>query len=199
MPEKNTVNFNNIALQNGIITGFICVIYMLILYFINLELVVSFWINLTIFFMLAFKIITANTIRIKQKGYITFKQGLKATFTITAIAVAMWLLFEYFLYSFIDNDLVEIKKKYKIEAFISFSERARFNEKQFEDGFNEISKHDFSPSFYKLMQEYSLFCVIGFIYSLIISGIFYLTTKHNDPELQVLAAPASEEQTTSET
>jgi hypothetical protein len=191
MPEKHTINFNNIALQNGLITGFLCIIYTLILYVINIELVLSFWLFVAYSFIVAFKIITANVIRKKQHNFISFRQGIKYTFMISAISLLMWVLFNTVLFKYIDNDLVGLSKKKAIERTIRFMEMAKAPEREIEKAVEKAELQSYEPSLKFMSLNYAGSCVIGFIYSLIISGIFYLVTKHNDPQLQPLVADNS--------
>jgi hypothetical protein len=194
MPEKHTVNFNNIALQNGIIAGALCIIYTLALYLINIEFVLDLWLFVAYSFIVAFKIITANVIRKKQHNFISFKQGLKYTFMISVISLFMWVAFNTVLFKFVDHDLVVLSKKKAIERTIRFMEMAKASEKEIEKAVVKAEVQSYEPSLKFMSLNYAGSCVVGFIYSLIISGIFYLTTKHNDPDLQpVLEEPSPTE------
>jgi hypothetical protein len=184
MPERHTVNFNNIALQNGIIAGILCIIYTLILYVINIELVLELWLFVAYSFIVAFKIITANVIRRKQHNFISFKQGVKYTFMISAISLFMWIAFNTVLFKYVDRDLVAISKKKAIERTIHFMEIAKAPEKEIEKAVEKAEQQNYEPSLKFSSMNYAGSCVVGFLYSLIISGIFYLVTRHNDPQLQ---------------
>lgn len=195
MPEKNTVNFNNIALQNGIIAGFLCIVYTMVLYLINIELVLDLWLFVAYAFIVAFKVITANVIRKKQNNFINFKQGVKYTFIVSVVSLFMWIAFNGVLFKYIDRDLITISKDKAIERTIRYMEMAKAPEKEIEKAIAKAEEQSYEPSLKFSSMNYAGSCIVGFIYSLIISGIFYLTTKHNDPDLQVVAAPASEDDT----
>jgi hypothetical protein len=184
MPEKHTINFNNIALQNGIIAGALCIIYTLVIYLINIEFVLDLWIFVEYSFIVAFKVITANVIRKKQNNFISFRQGLKYTFMISAISLFMWISFNTVLFRFVDRDLITLSKKKAIERTIRFMEMANAPEKEIEKAVEKAEKQNYEPSIKFMSMNYAGSCVVGFLYSLLISGIFYLTTKHNDPDLQ---------------
>jgi hypothetical protein len=184
MHEKHTVNFNNIALQNGLITGFLCIIYTLILYLIDIELVLSFWLFVAYSFIVAFKIITANVIRKKQHNFISFRQGLKYTFMISAISLLMWILFNTILFKYIDRDLITLSKKKAIERTIRFMEMAKAPEHEIEKAVEKAEQQSYEPSLKFIAMNYAGSCIVGFLYSFVISIIFYLVTRHNEQQAQ---------------
>jgi hypothetical protein len=188
MTEKQPINFNNIALQNAVIAGALCIIYTLVLYLINIELVLDLWLFVAYAFIVAFKIITANVVRKRQNNFISFRQGIKYTFMITAVGIFMWIAFNTILFKYIDRDLVKISKEKAIERTIRFMEIAKSPEKEIEAAVAKAEAQDYEPSLKFSSMNYAGSCIVGFIYSLIISGIFYLATKHNDPELKLLAS-----------
>lgn len=193
MRQKHTVNFDNIAFQNGLITGLICVVYTLTLYLINIELIVSIWLFVGYSFIVAFKIITANVIRKKQNNYISFHQGLKYTFMISAISLLMWIGFNALLFKYIDPNLITLSKKKAIERTIRFMEMAKAPESEIEKAIERAEQQNYAPSLKFITLNYAFSCIVGFLYSLIISTIFYLLTRQNHPDLQPAMADQSSE------
>ncbi len=184
MSEKKTVSFNNIAFQNGVIAGLVCIIFTLILYVVNSELILSLWFLIAYSFIVAFKIITANVIRKRQHNYISFRQGLKYTFMISAVSLFIWISFNGVLFKYIDRELIEISKVKSIERTIRWMEKAKMPDKEIDIAVEKAKNQSYEPNLKFMSLNYAGSCVVGFIYSLIISGIFYLTTRHNDPALQ---------------
>lgn len=184
-------NFNSIAIQNGIIAGALCIIYTMALYLINIELVLELWLFVAYAFIVAFKIITANAIRKRQDNYISFKQALRHTFLISVIALLIWIIFNAILFKYIDPDLIKISKQKAVERTIRFMEIAKAPEKEIDIAVAKAEAQDYEPNFKFASMNYAGSCIVGFIYSLIISGIFYLIFKHNDPALKPVSPSAS--------
>jgi len=63
-------------------------------------------------------------------------------------------------------------------------EKAKVSDKEIDIAVEKAKNQSYEPTLKFMSLNYAGSCVVGFIYSLIISGIFYLTTRHNDPALQ---------------
>lgn len=185
MNQFHTVNFNNIAFQNGIIAGLLCICYTVILYVINMELILDLWLFVAYAFIVAFKVITANFIQKKQNHFITFKQGVKYTFLVSVVSLFLWISFNTILFKYIDRDLIALSKQKAIERTIKFMEIAKAPVKEIDNAVAKAEQQSYEPNLKFTSLNYAGSCIIGFIYSLVISLIFHLIFKENNPDLML--------------
>lgn len=175
---SEAVNFQKTGLQNGLIAGLGCIMVSLVLYIINMELVLGFWLWLGYVVIVATKLYTAYTLRNANGGNLEFKDGIKAIFPVTVVAVLIWIAFNALLFIVIDPELIALSKDKAVEMSIWVLEKSGADENTIASAVAEAEAQDYTPSFKNSAINYAQSCIVGFIYSLVIAGFFHLTSKN---------------------
>lgn len=181
MAGNKNINLNSIGMQFGVLAGLGCILFTLVLYLIRIDLVLSFWIFAGYAIIVIFKIITGLSIRKARNNYVNFKDGLRSIFLVSVISLFMWNVFNAVMFSYINPQLIELSKEKALERTAKIMEIAGASEDEIDDALDKVKDQDFSPSLSTSAMNYAMSCIVGFIYSLAIAGLFYLVTKDNAP------------------
>ncbi len=101
-----------IAIKYGIITGAAIVLYLLLFYSIDKSFLFNplvFWASLLI--PLIGMVVATRKVRDSQDEGMTKKDAITTSFITWVIAMALFHLFLYILFNFIDNGLIDIQKE----------------------------------------------------------------------------------------
>ncbi len=171
---------NQKAITYGIIGGALCIIYNLLLYFINVELLVSFSLGL-VYWVIIFgaMIMGGLAIRKDNGGYLRFGKAFLSVLVIAAIILVLRTIFEYVLYNVIDNTLPEFLAERSIEIAVSWMEKFGAPPSVIEEQMPEIME--------ATMDTFTLTGMIISIFKYIcgwalVSLILGLIVKRNPPE-----------------
>ncbi len=176
---------NSPGVQNGIFVGLVMIVYNLVAWFINAELLFN-WvlalvvgIGLYVFFMWR----AGNAAKIENGGYLTFKQSLKPTFLTYVIGSLIGVLFTYVLYNFIDPTLNDMMLEKAIEVAEKMVKMFGGNEEAVEQAIAEVEEKGASMTIGTIVQNYLVGLIFpGFVLALIVSAI----VKKNPPEEAVV-------------
>lgn len=172
-------SYRSLGLKNGLIAGLGCIMVSLVLYIINMELVLGFWLWLGYVVIVGMMVYTAITVKNANNGVLEFRDGVKAVFPVTAVAVFIWIAFNALLFIVIDPELIALSKEKAVEMSIWVLEKSGADEDTIASAVAEAEAQDYSPSFKNSAINYAQSCIVGFIYSLVIAGFFHLTSKNN--------------------
>lgn len=110
------MKINQISIQNGLFLGVILITFTLVLSYTNPTMFLK---SKTMLLLMPFIIIlikAANDFRRGNQGIASFKELFNITFFTGAIAVLICSIFEYFLFNFINKDLIPLEKTINLEA-----------------------------------------------------------------------------------
>lgn len=172
---------NNPGVQNGVFLGLILIVYNLVAWFINPDLLF----NLTLAFIVSLALYVffmwraGNTEKIENGGYLTFKQSLKPTFLTYVVGSLIGVIFTYLLYNFIDPTLNDMMLEKSIEMAEKMVKMFGGNEEAVEQAIAEVEKKGASMTIGTIIQNYLVGLIFpGFVLALIVSAI----VKKNPPE-----------------
>jgi hypothetical protein len=181
---EQKVNPAAIGARFGALAGLICIVLTLVLYLISSEMVFSFW------FFAGFAVIVAAKIWaiwyvVKLKKYVEFKEGLQSAFMVSVVSLLIWTLFNSVLIGVIDKSLIETQKKVTIERTVKWMEKFNAPEDKIDETLDALEKEDYAPTFKKMAMNYafSLFC--GFVYAVILAGLFHYITQKYKPQITI--------------
>lgn len=174
---------NTPGVQNGIFAGLVSIVYSMILWFVNADLMFNFLASSVVglVILIFFMVRAGNETKLENDGFLTFKQALKPTFLTFVVASFLSMVFMYILYTFIDptlNDLAlekGMEMSEKVARFLGANDEAieqiRIEgERQMEAGTQRgLGQYIFG---------FAGSLIFGFIISLIVSAII----KKNPPE-----------------
>lgn len=132
------------------------------------------WVMATYLIIIGFMVMAAITGRKQQGGYIHFKQALQGSFLVAVVSLFMWGLFTWAMASFVDTNINKYSKAKAMEFNQKVMEWSGATEEQMEEQMDRIDKQDFSQNFWQFMLGVASQYIVGFVYALIISGIFHL-------------------------
>ncbi|WP_040253493.1 DUF4199 domain-containing protein [Psychroserpens mesophilus] len=148
------------------------VLYTVIFYAFNIELLVNFWVNLLIMpiVIIAFGVISSAKAKSLLGGFMSFKQAFTAYFIPIAIGVTISTAVTVILFNFIDPDSAEYLKEQVITKTQALMERMGAPSEQVNLTLAEMEKQDtfaFGTQLRSLAQSLIFFTVIGLLVALI--------------------------------
>ena len=152
-----------IGLRNGTIAGGIVVLYFLLFYFIQKELMLSIgvaWSSVLVYIYFMYRSVGMQ--RAALGGTIAFREAVSTAFLTFVVANAIYYLF-YFLLVTLDPSLVEILKQISIEFWDWFLAAQSTDE-------IEKSFQDFDVNLSTIFLSFARGAIGGFLLSLIIAA-----------------------------
>ena len=105
--EKSS-SFKSTASTYGIILGVILVLFFVLIYTFNLELITKWWLKLVEFLLIiVIALIGMNKCKKVFKGIFTYKYSFTSYFIIILIGLSIYTLSSYLLFNFIDPDAAQ--------------------------------------------------------------------------------------------
>lgn len=104
---------DNFAVKFGLLAGLGTIIFLFLFYWIDKKLILSpeiIW--STMFLYLLGMYMAPIEERRLNEGYLDFKTALRASFIVWIVANAIYHIFNYILYNFLDTDMLTIQKQY---------------------------------------------------------------------------------------
>ena len=159
----------NIIINNGVTLGVLTIVVSLVVYLIDPALLASFTVSvisivLYVFFMWK----SAGMYKSMNEGYLSFGEGLKASWFTALLAGVIGTIFTYLLYNYIDPSIKELMLQKSIEAVEKLSEM--IDEDAYDKMISEIEGQD-SFSLSNLATSYLTMSVLGLFTSMIIALI----------------------------
>ena len=166
----------------GAIGGVAVVLYGLIRYVLDIELYISWgWSMASYLFVIAVMIIAPWEVKNKQSNYISFKKALQASFGAAVVSLVIASLFAYVMASFVDPNINKYTKAKSMEFTEKMLEASGASKEKIEEELERIEKTDFDQSIGQFMMGVAGQFIVGFLYALVISGVFHLALKDNKP------------------
>lgn len=171
----------NQGMKYGLILGFAQVVIYLLLYVIDKNLLVSFWVGAVMMVLsIALMVLPVRSYKASNGGVIDFKDAFIVCLITIAGGALITTVFNYLLYNVIDPSLAEFIKEKAIEKMSSMMEKFGGSQEDIERGIESIQKQDFSQSPARLGTQYISGVLFGAIPALIIAAIMRTKTKPVD-------------------
>lgn len=160
--------------------GAVLVIYTLVTYLIDPQLMFKWWLALIIgiviyvFFMRRAGIATRNDLG----GYMSFKQALAPTFLTFVIGALVASVFNYIMYNFIDPSLQDQLLNYTLDTTESMMSRFGAPQSEIDSALDKLETEGISLGVVDILKQYAWSLIIGFIIAAIISAVI----KRKPPE-----------------
>jgi hypothetical protein len=168
------------AINYGIYLGCGLVIYTVLGYIIDIELLVNFWINLLILplIIIIIGVISSAKARSLLGGFINFKQAFTAYFIPVALGIIISTVVSVVLFNYIDPDSAEYLKELTMKKSIAFMENMVAPQAEINKAIVTMESQDsyaIGTQLRSLAQGLLFFTVIGLLVGLIM--------KKKDPNL----------------
>jgi hypothetical protein len=164
------------ALKFGSIAGTIMVVLLMLLYFIDMAKLASFW-PMLFYIPLVFIMIWGGiTIRKEIGGYKSLGQAFVMLLIISFTATFVFDTFGYILYKAIDPELPVILKQKAIENATDMMEKFGTPEDKMEEALQQMEAQDYTPTAVSQLIRYATSLGVGALFSLLI-GVF---VRRND-------------------
>ncbi len=167
------------AINYGLYLGVSLILITVLMYVINIELMVNFWLNLLILpiAIIIFGVVSTAKVKGILNGFLTFKQAFSSYFITVAVGLIISSIFSIILFNFIDPDSAIQLKQLAVEKTISMLEGFNVPAEEIAKQVDEMEKQDtfsIGTQAWQLAQGLIFFAVIG----LIVAAIM----KKSDPD-----------------
>jgi hypothetical protein len=177
MQEKS----KSIGLTYALVAAFALVVFSVLMYIGGIKVYMSSAAFLGYIFLVVLAVLGA----IKQKklngGFLDFRQALKITFTVFVFALAVQTIFNYFLLNYIDTNFKTVLAQATLEKTEVLMRKFGASDEMIEKAMDNARAHD-PFTFSRMLLGYAFWCIVMFIFSLIISAI----VKKQKPEFDNL-------------
>lgn len=184
-PQQPIANMKAIGLRFGLIAGVAVVAYTLIRYLISIDVYLHFgWSMASYIIIIGAMIMAPNTGRKLQSGYIKFKQALQASFLVAVISLSFLTVFSWVMSTYVDPNITKytIAKSYEMNEKVL--EWSGASEEQMEASMEQIEKQqEYSKGFNAFMMGLAGQWMVGFLYALVIAGVFHLAYGKQKQEI----------------
>jgi hypothetical protein len=172
MEENKLSGLMNHGLKYGLILGFTQVAITLLLYIVDKTLMVSFITNIIIMVIyITLMVLPARSYKKQQGGIISFRDAFFVCLLTIAGGTLIMVVFNYFLYNFIDPGLADFIKNQAIEKTVSLMEKFGSSAEDIDKAIKPLTQEDFTMTPSKLLGQYFQTVLIGAIPALIIAAI----------------------------
>lgn len=181
MEDNNTpqpLSAKAIGLRYGLIGGLVMIAYSIVKYVIDIKIYLNFFWGFSGYIALIVAMVFAGiAIKKANKGKVEFKQVLQGVFLTAVVGVVLSFSFATLMLEVIDPDLVKMTKSITMKNTQDLLELTGASEEQIENELDRLEQQNFNttPSMFLMTLSSQFF--IGFIYAVMISGVFALTSK----------------------
>lgn len=171
--KKNGITF-------GILSGVVSVLITTLIYVIDINLFVSWWIgSLGIILSIVIACVLLSKTKKELKGVFSFKDAFTTYFIMTLIGILISTVFSIILFNFIDPSLKETIKELTIKSVVSVMEKFGGKTKDINEAISKIQKTD---QFSIASQLKGIFTslVVSSIFGLILAAIFKTNTSNRE-------------------
>ena len=167
---------NSISLNKGLLWGGISVVITFILYFINPELLMKWYVGIiSVVLAIVFMVMAVKEFKSKNNGAVTFGEGLMTSWLTGVIGGTITTVVGYMLFNYIDPSLVDMIRDMQLEALES--QASSLSDEQYEQQLKFMEKMNPSSTIFTIA-TYVIYAILGLIVSLIIAAVM----KHEKPE-----------------
>ena len=162
----------NHGVRNGLLYGGIGVILSLVFYFVNTELMFTWWLQMLIGFGLAlfFMIKASREEKADNEGILTYGEAVKTTFIVGVIATVISSIYNHVMMAYIDPSLVDQMLEVQIKTAQASAEMFGAPEEALDQMREQLEEQDFTPTIGKTISQMIMACVVMLIFSLIVSA-----------------------------
>lgn len=173
MNQQTTTTPSSVGLRYGLITGFVSVIYTLILYVTELN--ENMWLsNLSILIMIVGIVMAHKNFKGENGGFMSYGQGLGIGSIVSAVVGLLSSVFVFVYVQFIDTGFLAKVR----EAQIVKMEEQGMSDEQIDQAMAMAEK--FSSPAMMLIMGFIVTFIIGFLISLVVAAIM----KKSQPEFE---------------
>ncbi len=169
----------NPAIKNGVFMGVASILFTMLFYFIDASMAVGLLNSLLVasIVSIAFMYLAAVGERANNGGFMSFGEGLKASFLAAIIGGLISQLFFYLFINFVDPSLVDAIRENALAWFDWIASFAGEGDEALEEARELIEEQNYTPTFSATLINYLVSLIFpSFIFALIIAAI----TKKED-------------------
>lgn len=171
--KKNGITF-------GILSGVVSVLTTTLIYVIDINLFVSWWIGLIgITFSIVIACILLSKTKRELNGVFSFKEAFTTYFIMALIGILISTTFSIILFNFIDPSLKETIKELTIKSVVSMMEKFGGKAKDVNEAIKKIQETD-QFSIASQLKGIATGLVVSSIFGLILAAIFKTNTANRD-------------------
>ncbi len=171
--KKNGVSF-------GIISGVISILTTTMIYVIDIELFVSWWLGLL---SIAISIILGCVLMTKTKkelnNIFSFKDAFTTYFLMSVIGILIAVIFNIILFNYIDLSLKETLKEILIKKVVSMTQKFGGSNTDLKEIVKKMSEND-PYSIVEQLKGIVFLIIFSSVFGLILAAIFKTKISHND-------------------
>ncbi|GIV34367.1 MAG: hypothetical protein KatS3mg031_1902 [Chitinophagales bacterium] len=171
----------SIGARLGLLAGLLCILYFLMLYAVQKDLVISFWVFAGYGIIIFFKILAVHLAWKGGGNRLEFKKGLQAAFLVSVTSMALWILFFHILFAFIDTELNLLAKEKALQRIEKFMSMAGAPDDKIEEALELAEQRNYAPSFSSDAMNYAWSLIIGFLYAAVIGAIYHYAGRKTPP------------------
>ncbi|HLT94380.1 MAG TPA: DUF4199 domain-containing protein [Membranihabitans sp.] len=162
----------------GLLAGGAIVVILLVVDLINNRLLVHFTMSYFPTLLLIAAMLLAVREARKDYDHLSFADAFKESMIPFLIGNGIYLLFNYFLYNYIDPSLGEIAREKALELVNNDMFSNLFDEAQLEEMVDQISEMEYRPTIMQMVFSYMFSLILpGAVISLILAAIFRTRTR----------------------
>tara|TARA_B100001287_G_scaffold264081_1_gene255573 strand:- start:370 stop:924 length:555 start_codon:yes stop_codon:yes gene_type:complete len=177
--DSNTINYNEEVLKGGLIIAGVSILFTMVTYIINVELMVEWWYGLlAIVISMGLVIYIGVSFRNTTGGYMSYKESLKFTFLVFTVSYIVGAMFNILLYNVIDPTLPEVMKELTVQNTVTMLESFGTPQEAIDASIPEIEK--------SIEENTSPIGIIkatpwGLLFVFILAAISSIFVKKNEP------------------
>jgi len=161
-------SFKTSAKDYGLYLGVTLVLWTVIAYALNLELLVNFWINLLILPVVIVAFGLVSTAKSKQLlgGFLSFKESFTSYFITVALGIAISFAVSIVLFNYIDTDAAITVKEIAVEKTVAVMEGFNAPPEKIAEQVDAMEKQDlfsFKTQLFQIAQSIIIFTIIGLL------------------------------------
>lgn len=177
--DSNNINYNEEVLKGGLIIAGVSILFTMVTYIVNVELMVEWWYGLlAIVISMGLVIYIGISFRNATGGYMSYKESLKFTFLAFTVSYIVGAMFNILLYNVIDPTLPEVMKELTVQNTVTMMESFGTPQEAIDASIPEIEK--------SIEENTSPIGIIkatpwGLLFVFILAAISSIFVKKNEP------------------
>ena len=161
---------SNTGLSYGLIAGLVIVVITLLQYLGGLDMYMSPIGFVSYLVVTTMAVLAALKVRKENEGFLEFKDALRITFTVFALALFLQTIFNYVLFNFIDTAFKEAVSQEALNKTEQWLKKMGRPDDEIDKVIDQQSKVD-PFTFGRVLLGYGITCIIAFLFCLLISVI----------------------------
>lgn len=173
---------NKEAMKWGLIMGIISIVHMLVVYFMGVAVMASWW-NMLIGLLISLTLLCYAVISYRNKigGFITFGQAFTYLLLASLIGGVLYTVMDFILYTIIDPDLPNKMNEAVIDKTAEYLNKSGLSDAEKEEKLQDmVNNNRFEKSFKNVLIGFIGWFVFANIINLIIAAIVKRTPKQEN-------------------